>query len=396
MEIDDLLIGSGLSALGAALALAPTRRRVLCVTGPRAGILETYPGASVPAAYHGEGGLGRYWHGVVPLASSSGFPSVSRQQIKGFLARFYPGFDASRHPADTLFVPYRPIRPLEHLRALAARHPNLVLRSGTVERIEEPEGGVRAVLSGGEAVWSQRALCAAGALGTVRLLMRSGLIDNARRTVSDHLIGYAGLVGRESVAEELARPVVRSRHGLVVPCRYSADGGVLYLLRPARFDFAELDAGIEKRAVFGLPTSKIMAGLLGKFSAGLIAEAFYNRFGIGRRAPWQSVNFLIEGRDVYTLVGTGDLVPPRVEKIRELARMAAAKLPFEGVINSRRPELYIPSIHLHASLTEAERLRFDPSGGGAIKVVDASALSGIGPAHHSFKMMIAAYNAVLP
>lgn len=396
MEIDDVLIGSGLSALGAALALAPTRRRVLCVTGPRAGVLETYPGASVPAAYQGEGGLGRYWHGVIPLNSSPGFPSVSREQINGFLSRFYPGLDASSHCADHLFVPYRPIRPHVHLPALAARHPNLILRPGTVERIEERTGGVLVTLYGGETIASRRALCAAGALGTARLLIRSGLIENGGRTVSDHVIGYAGRAPRTSVSGELARPMVRNRHGFILPCHYSADGDVLYLLRPARFDFAELDAGIEKRAVFGLPTSKIMAGLLGRFSAGLIAEAFYNRFGIGRYAPWQSVNYFIEGRDIYTLDGAGDLVAPRVESICELARIASAKLPFDGVETSQRPELYIPSIHLHASLNEAERLRFDPAGAGAIKVIDASALSSIGPGHHSFRMMIAAYNALLP
>lgn len=359
-------------------------------------MLETYPDTNVPAAYLGEGGLGRYWHGVIPLSESEGFPSVTREDIGHQLEIFYPGFVADAFPADSLFVPYRPIRPMAHLDTLAAKHPTFVLRAGTVERIKD--GGINAEvhLDDGEILKCREVICAAGALGTVRLLMRSDLIGKNERKVSDHVIGYAGRIRRERLEDAGQISLWRSRHGIVFPCHYSVDRRVLYSIRPARFDFAALDTGIEKRAIFGLPTSKVVAGIMGKLSPGLAAEALYNRFGIGGGARWQSVNYFVEGKGLYTLDEKTNLVPPPLDYIRELAQFAVRSVPFEGLERSRRPELYIPSIHLHASLDPEERERFDPFGNCAIKAVDASRLFAIGPAHHSFKMMIQAYQALSP
>ncbi|MBP8235290.1 MAG: hypothetical protein KAY22_23620, partial [Rhizorhabdus sp.] len=63
---DDIVIGSGLTALGTVLGL-PAARRVLVIAGPQDGQLSHYQaGRPAPSSYLGFGGLGRYWHGVIP------------------------------------------------------------------------------------------------------------------------------------------------------------------------------------------------------------------------------------------------------------------------------------------------------------------------------------------
>lgn len=387
MAFDDLIVGSGLSALGTALALSRTGRRVLCLAGDSPGRLSTYPGMNVPCEFEGPGGLGNFWHGVIPLARSRSFESLEEVTVRELLEHFYPGLPTESVGSDALFVPYRPIRPMVHLNALAQDSKRFEMWQTHALSVRRVDGGIMCQTARGT-VEADRAWIACGALGTPRLLERSGLVEPKQRTVSDHIIGYAGLLSAHESPAVVRKPR-RVTGGLLFPCDYGAQRDVLYMPRPARFDFARLDAGIAKRAVFGLPTSRIIAGLAGRLSPGLLAEALYNKFGLFPVAPSYSVNYMIEAPALYRLDPDQGLLPPAADTIAGITGKAVEQAPFEGLQPTRRPELFVPGVHLHGSLTNEEREEF--AGADRMTVVDASALTSVGPDHHSFRMMALAY-----
>jgi hypothetical protein len=389
MAYDDLIIGSGLSALGAALALFRKKRRVLCIAGDPHGKISAYPGMNVPCEHEGPGGLGNFWHGVIPLAHSKLFNDLETITAELF-SYFYPDFPSDRLGNDALFVPYRPIRPFSHLARLSKASTQLEIWETPALSLRRSSTGVVCGTTQG-VVEADRAWIACGALGTPRLLERSQLVEPKDRSVSDHLIGYAGLVATDNVPW-IVRTPARVAGGLIFDCDYDAQREVMYMPRPAHFDFAGLDAGIAKRAVFGLPTSRIVAGLAGRLSPGLVAEALYNKLGLFPKAKKYSVNYIMEAPALYRFSAASNLTRPSPSMIAQLVNKAVKRVPFEGLQPTQRPDLFIPGIHLHNSLSAEEREEF--GGQNVISVIDASILQSIGPEHHSFRMLAQAYKRV--
>jgi hypothetical protein len=378
---DDIVIGSGLSALGVVIGL-PSDRRVLVLAGPDHGSFRYYDSTmTVPSGYLGMGGLGNAWHGVIPLRKD---PSIAFSEA-GFahlLDHFYPGAsaDAGR---SLLFVPWRPIRPAAALRELAARDPQRLELSGQLAlridasaaspRVQTPAGWLRCTR-----VW-----VAAGALYTPSLLERSFGKRLRRSHVADHVLCYVGHVDGAR-----APHIQRTRHGLTLEAFDSDAHTALYTLRPARFSFRTLDHGIEQRAAFGLPTGNAIAKIMRAMSAGLIVEALYNRFGLLASAPRHSVYAQIEVDRAYQLGADGTLRPD-FDTLRARAQQAREEAPFAALERSRKPKLFIPGIHLHHSLDLGAVMKAGiNTPASPIQVVDASALQTIGPEHHSFRMMV--------
>ena len=124
MLFDEIVVGSGLSALGAVLGL-PANRRVLVIGGPTRGQFVHYNHSngnrSYPCAYLGHGGLGTYWRGVISTGGQQNFAGASAGYFETFIRRFYPNTDISdRLGKPWLFVPWRPVRPKAEWRRLKA------------------------------------------------------------------------------------------------------------------------------------------------------------------------------------------------------------------------------------------------------------------------------------
>lgn len=393
MSYDDVIIGSGLSALATAFGLCGGGRRVLMLAGGEGGF-RYYPDTDVPAARRGRGGMGSHWHGVIPFGLSHRPDGLNDGFWAQLAGRFYPlaGIE-TRIGTEQYFVPRRPIRPAGHLAGMAADG-TIAIADADVERIEPAEGvgGLNRVVAGDRRHEARHVWLCAGALGTPGILARSGLIDSGPRTVSDHLIGYAGQLAASAASEAVMAKVRRHRDGVFFPFLFGGGREHFFTLRPARFDFAALDAGIAKRAVFGLPTSRVASGLAGNMSPGLIAEALYNKFGLFARAGRYSVYFQTVVPDAYLLGDDGALKPGPVRATGDAIARAQAQAPFADIIPTQQPALYIPGIHLHGSLTRDECERFGTGRPfNSLHVVDASALRDIGPEHHSFAMMAAAF-----
>lgn len=388
MDFDDIVIGSGLAALGTVLGLERSAR-VLVVCGPERGGFSYYDSRrAVPCAYSGAGGLGNDWHGVIPTGWRNNFAASSDAEFAGTFNKFYPHTPiGERLGTPALFVPWRPIRPrAELLRLARSRGPRLTLSWQAALGLE-PRGAHACVRTAQGIHSARRVWLAAGALGTPELL-ESALGPGFRRpVVSDHVFCYLGHV--DGVA---APDIVHSRDGMLMPAQYGAGNAALYTLRPARFAFRQLDHGIEQRAVFGLPTGNAIAKIARRLSAGLLAEALFNRFGAFASARRYSVYAQVLVQDAYGWQPAAEpALCARTGVIREATDAARSEVPIHGVHASRRPEMHIPGIHLHHSVDlDALKRAGINTPGSPVQIVDASVLNDIGCEHHSFKMLIAA------
>ncbi len=390
MDFDDIVIGSGLAALGTVLGLLAERgRRVAVLCGPaQPSFLYYDERQTVPCAYLGEGGLGSHWHGVIPTGWRNNFAGASDASFDKMLRRFYPDTDArSRLGSPHLFVPWRPVRPARELRELVKSHgERLKLMAQAADDLRFDERGVTVDTAGG-VLRAARAWVAAGVLHTPRLLARSLVPQASRGLVSDHVFCYVGQLDGQP-----APSIARTRQGLFFPAVYDAAATALYTLRPAAFAFRRLDHGIEQRAVFGLPTGNALAKIARRMSPGLLVEAFYNRFGLFGAARTHSVYAQVLVRDAYDLDDGARPLRARSEQIRAATDGARRAQPFAGLRPSQRPEIQLPGIHLHHSLDLAALARAGVNQAGSpVQVVDASVLTEIGPDHHSFKMMLSAH-----
>lgn len=392
MVFDEIVVGSGLVALGTVLGLAPARR-VLVLGGARHGPALFYDAAaSVPCARLAFGGLGEYWHGVIATGGREAI-GAGAAQLTTLGRYFYPGTDfESRLGQPWLFVPRRPIRPRAAWERLRAGRDTLELRHETATRFELGNGRVT-VTTGSATFEATRLWLAAGALHTPRLLAESLGVGIARATVSDHVICYLGLVAPGAGTDQPR--VVRDAHGAWFECRYdrSTNGAAtsLYTVRPARFGFRRLDFGLEQRAAFGLPMGGALAKILRRASPGLVSEALFNKFGWFADAGLYSGYAQVCVSDAYEWSAADSVLRPRTASIQAAIATARAAHPWAQLTASRQPERYLPGIHLHGSVDEQALRRLageEPA--ASLRVVDASIYRGIGPEHHSFKIMAAA------
>jgi hypothetical protein len=391
MDFDDIVIGSGLAALGATLGTNP-KGRVLVIGNPLEGQYHYYDEKrTVPAAFTGNGGLGNDWHGVIPTTLRNNFGHTDAKSFEAMLKRFYPTVNCSeKMELPWLFVPWRSIRPKREFAKLAqARGDKLTLSNETVTKITAT--GLSAVVSTSENKYSSaRVWVAAGALHTPALLENSFNQRFTRGVVSDHAFCYIG-----QVHGARAPKLTHTREGMFIAAQYDLNNEALYTLRPARFKFRQLDFGIELRAVFGLPTGNALAKIARRASPGLLTEAFYNRFGMFPSAPIHSVYAQVVVRDNYEFDVHSRSIKARPSVIRAATDNARKTQPFVNLIPSRMPDAHIPGIHLHHSLDNAAVMNAGlNTENSSIKIVDASTIENIGPDHHSFKMLLSAYDRV--
>lgn len=390
MEFDEIVVGSGLVALAAVLGI-DARCRVLVIGGSsRAQSVYYDASRTAPCAHLGLGGLGNYWHGVIPTGARPSFADAA--DFAGLFRYFYPRTNVySRLGAPWLFVPWRPIRPQRQWpRLQRARAGRVSIVAESALSFDVGDAGVT-VSTDGAVYRGKRLWICAGVLHTPQLLECSLGLQLARSTVSDHVICYLGQVDRRSHTSTPVPVVERTRDGIWFEASYNDAGTALLTRKPARFAFARLDYGIEQRAVFGLPTGGAIAKIARGGSPGLVAEALYNRAGLFVAAAVQSVYAQIVVPDAYRLGGPQALLEIRPEVIRAATDRVRQELQWPQLIKSQRPDLFVPGIHLHGSVHEHALTALGVNTPAArVHVLDASVRSAIGPEHHTFKVMSAA------
>jgi hypothetical protein len=347
---------------------------------------------NVPCAYSGYGGLGNFWHGVIPTGLHKNFGRSTPESFARFFGHFYPKTNiGTRLGEPWLFVPWKPIRPRAEWRRLCVeRRERLALSEALALRFECGDAGVSVYTEKGK-ITATRLWLAAGALHTPDLLDRSLGIKVSRPFVSDHAICYMGQVRQDELDADLCPKVERTRDGVFFRAHYDDVGEALSTLKPARFRFKELDYGIELRTAFGLPTAHAAIKIARSMSLGMLAEALYNRTGFFSTAKVYSIYAQILVPDAYELNGGAKPPSSRPEALHAAIVAARHDLRVPRLMPSRRPAAYLPGIHLHHSLNLSALVASGVNTeSGPIQVIDAAAYDDIGCDHHSFKVMVAA------
>lgn len=396
MVYDDIIVGSGLTALATAYGL-PAERRVLVIASPlKDGVVHYDNLSKIPCQNISFGGLGNYWHGVIPMHTSDLFADVPNAEFEELFQTFYPEVSVSeRINENWLFVPFKPIRPIDHWKKLAeerSRHFTIVYENAETV---SPDGAGWVVSTMTENKYSgSRLWIAAGALGTPMLLENSPVFQHTvSDTVSDHLILYAGQLRKEVHRHFRAPQTERARQGYWLKSCSDITSSGLITTKPARFNYRVLDQGIEQRSAFGLPTSGVIKKLICAGSLGFIAESVFNKLGLFPSADVLSVyaqirleDGYVRSRDVKGLILDDDKVTETIMSFRD-------SLNHNDLILSNRPDLYIKGIHLHGSLNNEmlADLGVNEKESNCF-IVDASAVNDIGAEHHSFRLMSRAYH----
>jgi len=391
LTFDEIVVGSGLSALGVVLGISASRR-VLVIGGPSAGRFVYYDRTRGElSAYVGHGGLGKYWHGVIPTLGDQ-LPGGSVADFATLMRRFYSNTEITeRLGKPWLFVPWRPLRPQAEWRRLKAeRGDHLVFLHDLVSRFELTDRNVT-IWTADAKHRAERVWVCAGPLHTPALLDRSLAQPVSRQFVSDHVFCYLGRIDRSH--SDMAPPrAQRTRDGVWFEGRYDEGNRALYMLRPARFGFTHLDYGIVQRSAVGLSTGKRMPTMVRDGSLGLLAETLYNHFGLFPNARILSVYAQVNVPDAHQFCSTDARLSARRYIIRSFVEAVRANPPWKDLRQSKRPDIFIPSTHLYHSVDMTALAAADvgrPT--SRVHVVDASVLSDIGPDHHSFKLAVAAF-----
>jgi hypothetical protein len=389
VEFDEIIVGSGLTALAVALGL-DKRKKVLVLTGSPSNEVVTYGhNTNTPLFFDGFGGLGNFWHGVIPLHETKRNSDTSFEHLFKY---FYKDVEiSSKIGTNTLFVPRRPIRPQTFWKRL---EPDLVLCHEKVSKIQQNSRRLVVRTSAGNVFQTKRIWLAAGAIGTPNLLYHSFGEPFAHNFASDHFICYLGQIERDNVPHYFQNAVKFSRGGYFINAQLQ--NNALLTVKPARFDYRILDKGIEQRQVFGLPTGNAISKIFQSTSFGLISEALFNKFGLFGDSDIYSVYGQFRVKDAYDFDVINRGVCLRQQNVLQTISKIRDELAITGLRRSNRPDLFIRGIHVHGTIREEniqdKRIKV---GNSEINIVDASATRNIGSLHHSFGMMVDAFHRAI-
>lgn len=264
------LIGSGLTSIGALLALQRVRGLYL----------DHYIGDKGNASkswfyYNGQmassvkaGGLSQFWHGVIPVHSEYS----SDSDYINIFNRFYGSINGKYD----LFIPYQPIRAKGlcnklidtiDLRALKIKE------MADLKLLKICSGEIRGA---GNLNEYDLIILAIGELEFSELLY----LNHIKHEVVDHICGFVGKSHVDNIKDGLNVKHVWAGH--YRRCVLKSDT-TIFTARPAESHFFPKKKMAEIN--YGLSKVEIMAQLLKSGSIGKIKEAIFNRYGIITSKP---------------------------------------------------------------------------------------------------------------
>lgn len=394
MEFDEIIIGSGLSATGLLLGMSD-RKRILMIGGHKNNRVHSYNSTvPTPCLNEGIGGLGNFWHGVIPLK----LDTLEKSYLEDFMTLFnifYPKFKIQKHLlSNKLFVPYTPIRPLKFIKKeLKKRRGQLIFKEEFVNLLKI-ENSTVIVHTDKSQFRSKRVWICAGALSTPEILSKTFNDQFYNQFAKDHFIVYVGNIKNESLPDSNFTAPNYNKSGILFNGLFDSEqSNSLLTIKPAKFAFKTLDYGIQQRMIFGLATKKLLSKLFSRFSPGLFFEALYNKTGLFHKSDLFNIYAQVLIDDAYFLNSNCQRLTKNEKGIQQRLHAFHDQLEFKGLNKTLLRDNYLPGIHLHNTISDTKIKEYNlDSPNSPIQIVDPSMSNNIGCEHHSFNTMVRAFS----
>jgi hypothetical protein len=195
---DHCIIGSGLAALGAVMGLRDQGVQDLYLISDSRDDLEHYIPIQI-LRYLGLGGTSRFWHGVIPTR-----PDLP---LRKHIFKSFFDHDTDMWGTDHLFVPKVPLRSGPLLQKMLSPVQRI---AATATHVTLQDGMFKVVLHNGETVLSRQIWCAAGVIGSLGILHRSGFCSDPV-IIGDHICGFSGMLTLAQAETMVGRAVNSDR-----------------------------------------------------------------------------------------------------------------------------------------------------------------------------------------
>jgi len=270
------IVGSGMAALGALKGIEEKNemKNTRLVHSKTSNIKYFESGSSRKSIESlSNGGNSNLWHSVISRFSYQ--ENITEASSKFFNA-LYPNSAKSNGLAVYSFIPYFPIRPLKEIQKKKKELKELV--DDTILFVEKDIFDNVHLHGSKSSYTTENLFLCTGSISSLKLLSDSNIIKTNTSTLSEHLVGYFGQF--KGTLNETQIVLTREGHFKRFH-EIKLNNRSLYItLRPANFDFKDLEKANEFRSFFGRNSKSIITSLLTKFNLGLILEAIYNKFGL--------------------------------------------------------------------------------------------------------------------
>ncbi len=374
---DYVVIGSGLAALGASIAL-DEYSKTYCIVGRDFKYENLYPNGQLITS-HLFGGASNFWHGVIPMAQ------FKDEKSKKLLQKFYK-FTPLKGFENKLFIPRNPIK-----SKLYFNHEKTVV--GDVCTVSKHKNGVAEIrLKDGKVLFCKRIIVACGVRSTFELLASSKLIKKENATIDDHVCGYVGLVSVKSLQSLLGVGIDISinKFGYLINSYLDEEVDVLYTFRPAHFEMKNETNQLRGGPVYGKGGKiKVIWNVIKSLKLGRLIEAFSLKSGIWFKPKIVSIHFQVVGRKIHKKVGNDWSVCNKHDDLLQRVGSSVKETGFPIADG-----FYEQPVYFGNHLFNLDVINIESDLWGVIDVVDASTEVNIGGYHHSFRQLIRAYEVI--
>lgn len=280
MEIESVVIGTGLSSIG--YKLAKSRKsdddNTLYISDPRS-CLQKYKNNQI-LRFVGKWGTSEYWHGVIPLLNTD---------TMVFLNKFYK-YHCYQMFNLRMFVPLRPLRSKSFFKENDRRIDGIVNSinfEGDLIKLKFISNSCK------QEIVCKKLFIAAGVLGTLKIMKNSNLISNDCVKIGDHVCGFIGYISKDNLERVLKEEfkIVRSLSGYSVPYICGDDKKTMFTFRPARYEMLRSENQLRGGPKYSKGKLYLILDMMRKLALGRLFELISLRFGFFFKAKTYSIHF---------------------------------------------------------------------------------------------------------
>ncbi|CAM8346129.1 hypothetical protein MCERHM63_00827 [Candidatus Methylopumilus planktonicus] len=336
----------------------------------------------------GFGGGLDFWHGVSSLELfRQHFPKKIAQAINFFKSLYNETEPLPDISSNYIYVPNNKISEKNLIELIKKKNCDFLVDEALF--ISENDGLIKLTCKN-RVVYCKKILICAGAVGSQKLLINSGLAKK-RKVIGNHLNGY-GDFNIETPKSQ--RQVVIGKHGhfKIVSTGVVNDKKFMIYPRPALFDFKNPDTVKKFKSSYSRKDKFIYKYIAKSMSPGLLLEALYNRYGYWMAGDNSNQYFQIETDDIYSI--------DQYHKIQineNRLNVFLNQLKLDHRFTNVGSDSVVSGIHFYNTIDAAANLGLitnEDDWNKKIIICDSSSLRSLGGCHHTFSLMAMNYIAM--